>query len=153
LVSAVLPSENPALLVISQIKKLAVANEAYLSNIKVAVSGQTDSKTENAEISFDIKGQINSVLNLISEIKKVAPLIQVDSVKLSLDSDIAQATVQVRTYWAPYPTKMPALTEPTSGLSNSEQVLLVDLTDLELPDFDTNLVPTSPVENPNPFGE
>lgn len=152
LVTAALPGRNPALLVISQIKKLAVAKGIAITGLKVGASAETKSKAAAVEVSLDLVGPVVSVFDLINGIKKIAPISHIDKVELNLSGTDVQSSLQVKAYWAPFPTKLPALTQPISGLTKAEETLLETLADLTLPAFVT-LAPSGPVENPNPFGE
>jgi len=78
LVTAALPGRNPALLVISQIKKLAVANGVVLTGIKVGLSGEAKSRAAAVGVSMDMIGPVASVLDLVSGIKKIAPISRLD---------------------------------------------------------------------------
>jgi len=152
LVTAALPGRNPALLVISQIKKLAVANGVVLTGIKVGLSGEAKSRAAAVGVSMDMIGPVASVLDLVSGIKKIAPISRIDKVELNLTGMDTTSSLEVKSYWASFPTRLPALTEPVAGLTKAEENLLETLADLTLPALVT-LAPSSPVENPNPFGE
>lgn len=152
LVTVALPGKNPALSAISQIKNLAGANGVFISGFKIGIGAQAGAKATVTEIGFEAAGPVGSILSLVSGIKKMAPITHIDRVELNLTGDYTQSSLQVRSYWAPYPTKMPALTEPASDLTKAEVAIVETLLDLTLPAFVT-LVPDRPVDNPNPFGE
>jgi len=152
LAAVALPGENPLLLVVSQVKTIAAANGMVLTGLKVGLGQETPAQAGGVELSLNLSGSLPSIVNLVSQVKKIAPLTRVSSLDLSLVGPLTQATVGVRSYWAPFPTKMPAMTEPISDLNESEQKLLGELAVLTLPGF-VSLTPTAPVENLNQFGE
>lgn len=152
LAATALPGKNPALAAISQIKSLAAANGVALTGLKVSAGGEAKAKVSGVEISFDSAGPAGSILSLISEIKRIAPITHVAKVELNLTGTEVQATVRVTAYWAPFPTKLPALSESISALNEAEKKILENLAGLTQPGFVT-LTPSGPAENPNPFGE
>lgn len=151
-----LPERNPVLLSMYWIKYLGMDGLVKLSNIKVG-SGNTDQAGLNKiSISFNIEGQIADVLNGISQLKNVAPLIVVDKVDLQIvsvapiEGSSANASVGVSSFWSPFPDKIPSLTQPLRDITSEEKDILASLLSLARPPF-AQLLPQEPTETEDPF--
>ena len=147
-----LPEKNPVLLSLYWIKYLGKDGLVELSNIKVG-SGSTDQAGINKiSISFNLAGQIADVINGISQLKNVLPLIVVDKVDFQIEGPLANASVGVSSFWSPFPDKIPSLTQPLRDLTPEEKEILESLLSLTRPPF-AQLLPQEPTENEDPFRE
>lgn len=149
---ASIPEKNPALFALAQLKGLATAKEIFLANVKVGSGVSEITGISPVDISFDVEGNLSPILDFTGLIKTITPLTRVTGVEFSFTETKVLATISVKTYWSPYPTKIPSLVEPAAPLSAEEKEILLKISQLSLPSF-FNLLPSSPTEITNPFGE
>ena len=149
---ASIPEKNPALFALSQLKNLAQTKGIFLANIKVGLGANELTGISPVDISFDVEGNLSQVLDFTGSIKTITPLTRVTGVEFGFIEARVRATVSVKTYWAPYPIKIPSLVDPAAPLSADEKEILLKISQLSRPSF-INLLPSSPTEVPNPFGE
>lgn len=148
-----LPGENPALLVIYQLRSLASGRGLLVSNVTVGAEAK-DSLTGfmSVGISFDIAGTLDSVLGFANYLKGVSPNLSIEKIDLNFAGGAPQASINARSRWSAFPTKIPALIDPVSSLTSAEKDILSRVTGLLPPPF-VSLTATSPKENLNPFAE
>jgi hypothetical protein len=146
-----LPSQNSSLLALSQIRSLAGSYGLSLSNIKVSSGGGSGSNLNSAEIIFDAEGSLNSLVFLVASLNNIAPISKVTKANLAFLGDLTRATLSVRTFWSAFPTKIPAVLDPATSLTEPEKKLLQTISGYTMPAF-INLVPTNPMLRSNPFG-
>jgi Tfp pilus assembly protein PilO len=145
----VIPEKNPALTMITQLKNLAITNSIILTSFKIG--SQNDSGAVSfVDLNFDAEGAVSSLINFLSSLKNLAPLSAIDKAKLNQLGGIGAVNVSIRVYFAPYPTKLPSLTEAINDLTDEEKDLLDTLSGLTLPTF-TTLTPQEPSIRENPF--
>ena len=146
-----LPARNSALLAISQLKNRADEQGVLLDDLKVGIEIEDKvKKISRADIKFDIEGPLVSLLNFLVEIKKDAPLSSLRRVALSQSATGARFSISLSTFWSEFPTKLPAVNEPITGLSDKEREILELMAKLNRP----SLVEVSPVKifpPANPF--
>lgn len=147
-----LPGENPALLDLSALRESASTLGLLISNLKVGAGSKDASGFMKISISFDAAAPLEQIINFANLVKTSSPNIWIDEIDLSFVGDLSQASINMTSYWSPYPTKIPALTEPITSLNPSEKEILSKISSFSQPSF-INLSPESPRENPNPFGE
>lgn len=150
--AAYLPGENSALQVLSQLRANAQTYGILISNLKVNPGAKDPSGFMKTTISFDVQGDLSQIIDFINTTKISSPNTWIDSTELNFTADTLHATVSISSYWAPFPTKIPALTEPITSLDASEKEILLKISGYERPSFVT-LTPEAPRDNPNPFGE
>lgn len=144
-----IPEKNPALTMIAQLKNLAVVQGLTLTSFKVGSDSLT-SGVSSVEVTFGVDGTTTNVLSFIQALSTAAPISSIEKAKVNTVGGIASANVSLKVYFAEYPTKLPALTEPISTLSAEERTLLDTLSALTLPSF-TKLNPQEPGIRGNPF--
>jgi hypothetical protein len=147
-----LPGENPALLVLYQLRAGAVNSGLILSDLKVGSGIQDPNGFMRVSISFDVEGPLMQILDFISSSKVMAPNIWVERTDLEFSGDVVRASIDTKSFWVPFPTKMPPLTEPVTSLDASEKEVLTKISGFSKPSF-VSLTPGIPRENLNPFGE
>jgi hypothetical protein len=149
----VLPSENPSLLVISQIRKLATENSVTLDNVTLNARQIEGEEYPSVEINFKAKGAYSGVSKLIESLANYAPLMNLSQLKMSGIQNEIEAQVSVQSFWTPFPTKLPALSEQITGLSNEERSLMDKLTNFKKADvFEvSSLKPQETEEREDPF--
>lgn len=147
--SNAVPEKNPALAMVSQLKNLALIQGLTLTSFKIGSESQTPG-TSYVELTFGVDGTTPNVLGFMQSLTTVAPVSTVEKAKINTVGGIASANVSVRVYFAPFPTKLPALTEPLTQLNDEEKSLLDTLSSLSLPAF-VKLAPQEPGARANPF--
>lgn len=150
LVNLVLPEKNPVLFAMYQIKALGVDRQISLSNIKVSLLVTEGSGLHKIEIKFDLEGNMEEIINYIGALKSVAPLIIVDKVDFQIKELTASASVSIKSFWSPFPEKIPSLTQPISDITAEEKDILSSLFSLKTPPF-YELIPQELTERPDPF--
>lgn len=148
------PGENPALLVLYQLRASVANYGLILSNLKVNPEAKDASGFLKTSISFDILGPLQQVLDFVNSTKSISPNVWIEKTELNFagEGDILQASIYLKSYWSPFPTKIPALVEPITALDASEKEILSKISGFSLPPF-VSLTPGAPRENVNPFGE
>ena len=145
----VIPEKNPALTMITQLKNLALVNAVFLTSFKIG--SQNDSGAVSfVDLNFDAEGGVSSLVTFLSSLKGLAPLSAIDKAKLNQLGGTGAVNVSTRVYFAPYPQKLPSLTEAINDLTDEEKSLLDSLSSLTLPTF-TTLTPQEPSIRENPF--
>lgn len=133
--SVALPDKNPALIVLSQIKNLAVQNVVSVSNIKTSSSVSPNTNLSSADLSFDVVGPFPAIFSFLSGIHKIAPITIVDRVRMNETGQTATAAVTVSSFWSALPTQIPAVDQPVNTLTSDEQTILTSVSTLVPPQF------------------
>jgi Tfp pilus assembly protein PilO len=139
-----LPATNPSLTVSSQLKNLAFQNSVVITNLKSGSEVQDPSGLSRVNVSFDVIGGRTQIIGFIKSIEKIAPITMVDKIKLTESSAETRANVSVKSFWAPLPTKLPALTDQISDLTPDELNTLNEISKFIQPTFTE--VPASETE-------
>ena len=133
---AALPDSNPALLVLSQIQILAGTQGLVLSELKSGSPSVDPTGLSTVIISFNVTGSRAQVESFIGAISSFAPITIVDKIKLSESiPGVALANISVKSFWAAFPTKIPAVTQAITDLTPAEQQTLQGLGALTQPVF------------------
>jgi len=150
LLNNALPAKNSALVTISQVKKLANEEFLVMDSLKAGAEIKKSSYSQ-VNISFDIEGEILVVLNFLKKLQNIAPLTNLDKVKISQSiTSLAKASVTIKTYWAAYPVKLPPITEPLKDFTAEEKETIVKILSLNPPEF-VELIPQENSGRQNPF--
>ncbi len=154
LVNSALPSANPALAVIGQLKNIAITNTVILSGIKSTASTTDTSGLNNASVSFNVTGARTQVFSFLNDLAKIAPIITIGTIKITEEAGATVADIGVRSYWADLPKTIPSLTAPIEDLTPDEKKILSNVSNLIQPSFSqVQLSPSQADINPNPFGQ
>jgi len=144
-----IPAENSSLIILSQVKSEALANEVILSRIKVNMSGASENGLTKADVSFDIDGEVSKVISFLKALAKTSPLNKVNKLELNNYGGVYRASVTISTYYADFPKTVPEVTEPIKPLTEDELSLIHDLYLFKQPAFTTFVVDnTGGRENP-----
>lgn len=103
-------------------------------------------------VTFDLQGPLPQILDFVNLIKAISPNVWIDKTELNFVGENLQATINTTSYWSPFPTKIPPLTEPITALGSAEKEILSKVSSFSRPSF-VSLTPEVPRENLNPFGE
>lgn len=138
-----LPIENNSLTLLSQIRTIATELGLVIKNLDLVAQPASGPSLAQSTLNFDVDGTSVSIMKFIFELKKVAPVMSVDTLSMVASSGNAGASaiVSVRSPWAPIPTKLPALSEAIVSLSPQETELSSELASYRYP-FTTESVAT-----------
>ena len=144
------PEKNPALIVISQLKRFAGENAIFLEDLRIG--GERPSAGKSIlSVSFTLTGTFEQVLSFLKQVKTSAPLVYLNGLELSkLGDEGVSMDVKASFSWAAYPEKISSLEEPLVKLSQEELDTLSLLAKLEKSVFGS-LSPQSPSGRINPF--
>lgn len=132
--TAALPETNTALEITSQLKSIAAENSLNLQNFAVGTEVK-DGEVKHVDIAFDAQGQSGNIFNFITETNTLAPLNKVKRVKLTSGSGTSTANITISSYWAAFPTQIPAVSDPLQKITPDEETMLQNLSNLRQPKF------------------
>lgn len=144
------PEKNAALMIVSQIKNLSQSKLLGLSNLEIGSLVPDKNGLSKVQIQFDLEGDLLQSTSFIKDLGGVAPITNVEKIKVAGVSDVTKVSVGLNVYSAPFPTKLPSITEAESDLTQDEKDTLSKITSLIQPAF-SEVTPNSPQERPNPF--
>lgn len=124
-----LPQSNSSLFATAQLKSLASESTLTLENIKVGPEVKTEGNVSKADISFDMDGNVSSLLLFAQNIKTIAPLTRVQKFKIS-GGENSRANIYVSSYWSVLPTKIPNVADPIKTLSPEDESVLKQTAEL-----------------------
>ena len=148
--TSAVPNKNPALAVISQLKILASSRSVVLSNLQVGSKSGTEKGMSRVDIGFDVDGDFSSVLDFLQDTSKIAPISQIEKIEINQTVGVTRANTTLVSFWAPFPKKLPPLTEPAKDLSAEELSLISSLSELTPPVF-LEITPSTPSVRADPF--
>jgi hypothetical protein len=151
-VTEALPGSSPALTAISQLENIAAENNVTLTGIKTGAASADISEVVSISTTFQAIGTRDGILAFLKDVETFAPISQVDKVSLSENGGIISANISTKTYWAPFPSTIPTVTQPITDLSVSEKATLIKANALIQPVFST-LAPSEGGVNTAPFGQ
>lgn len=145
-----LPETNSSLAVISQIKILSGKVGLIVSEIKSGSPGTNPSGLSFVNISFKVMGQREQIESFITDISSIAPITIVDKIKISESSPgISTGNISIKSFWAPFPTKIPGVDKAIPDLTSQEQKTLQGLNELTQPIF--TVIPAGEGGRADPF--
>jgi len=149
-----LPPRSSSIYVVSQAKKKAADNLVIIQEITVS-EPKVQSELAQSTTSLSVEGYLGSILNFIDSLSNVAPLIKTDNIEFgggnNLNSKLIDMTVNLTSYYSPYPETIPALNQPINALTSSEEQVINDVSNLEVPGIPQELGPQSAVDRADPF--
>ena len=89
-VALALPSENPALIVISQVKNLAFERALFPQNLEVGAETQ-EAELMSVPISFDMEGDLTEVLDFVKSLTSISPLSTIDKLAIDHSAGVSHA--------------------------------------------------------------
>src|SRR5258706_1411433 len=131
-----LPSTNPALSVTSQIKILASSLGLLVSEVKAGSPTNDPLGFSSVTVSFNVIGPRPQIEIFLKGIGLFAPITNVDRIKISESTPgSALGSITVRSFFAPFPTKIPGTTDAITDLTPEEQTMLKSISTLTQPLF------------------
>jgi len=150
--SLAVPEANPSLIVVSQLRNLALGNGVIISAIKSTMGTADLTGLNQAIISFTVNGTREQAFKFLVSIDKIAPISLVDKIRLTEVGGALQADIGIKAFWADFPKTIPSVTTPISDLTPAEKETLTKILGLIQPNFKEVTAVQGEV-NPNPFGE
>lgn len=146
-----MPSGNPALAVIYQLKRLAAEAGVSLSGIKAGAEVIDTSGLKRVDISFEATGARPVIIAFLKSIESAAPISVIEKVKINETAGVARGEVSVKSFFADLPEKLPTLNSPTADLTSAERELLAKISSLKAPVF-VEVPPSESEGREDPFG-
>jgi len=144
-----IPSENPALIVISQLKNLAGEKGVGLSNIEAKQTAAVAS-IFHTEIEVTVEGEMGPLFDFLKGLGSISPLLSLDQVIIRQESGIAKVDALIFGNFAPLPTTLPSITSPLDELTAEEKDILAKISSYSQPVF-TEVTPSGPFERVDLF--
>lgn len=153
IVVGALPDKNPSLMTLSQLKLLSSQNSILVSDLKTSAATKDASGLSRVDITFDLQGSRPQIFSFVKSIGKIAPITHLAKFRLSESEGVAQANIVVSSYFAPLPTKLPAVNSQIQDLTTSDKTLITQVSQLTQPQFVEIPATGATGENTNPFGQ
>lgn len=131
-----LPDSNPSLSVVSQLKILAGGDGLVISEIKSGSPASNATGVSAVNVSFNVFGSRVQIESFINKISTIAPITIVDKIKINESAPGASVgNITVKSFWAPFPTQIPPVSQAIADLTSDEQQIMQDLSTLKQPVF------------------
>ncbi len=141
-----LPSQNPVLSAISELKSLSSARGLLLENIKVGGGSESDtSTTSRVEITFNIQGSFSGVTEYLKVLGKITPIIRIEKVQMDRVGADIRANTTISSYFSEFPKLIVENDKPIADLTEEEKTILASLSSLNAPQTEDFSLPLSPI--------
>lgn len=148
------PKNNPAILVISQIRLLATQNAVVVEDIRSSSMEGGTGGLSYTMTSFNVIGPREGVISFIEKMGEIVPLTFVEKVDLSESLGVSEANVYAKTYYAPLPETIPTITQAVSDLTQTDKEILSQVSNFtRLVDIEEDSMSAPSAFNTNPFGD
>ena len=144
-----IPAENPALIVISQLKNLAGEKGVGVSNIEAKETAAFAS-IFHADIEVTVDGEIGPLFDFLKGLGSISPLLTLDQVIIRQESGITKVQALIFGNFAPLPTTLPSITSPLDELTAEEKDILAKISSYSQPVF-SEVTPSGPFERVDLF--
>lgn len=129
---AVFPSDKPIVQLLSSLAQLAAKHNLSFGGVSLSPGSLTDEKKEDSladlTFGFEVGGELNSILKFLQELERVAPLMKIDKVGLTIKTlPIIAAKINVSAFYQPAPKSLGTISQPVKLLSRSEEAILSQL--------------------------
>jgi len=147
-----LPETNPSLVIISQLKSLALEKGVNVVSIEQAapIVGVEGQEVTYLMVQFNINGEIIPILEYLKALKTSVPLITLGDVQIVSEIGLNRAKVGLVGNFSALPATLPALTSPLNELTAEEKDILAKLSSYKLPVF-SEVPPSGPYERADLF--
>ena len=146
-----IPPDNPALTIISEMKKLAADKDITLGGVEAKeTSGDETTSVSNVEIDFTLDGQAGAIFDYLKTLKGLSPLLTIHEVKISKETTNTHAQVAIAGYFAPFPEVLPSISSPLNELTAEEKDILARISSFTQPTF-TEISPSGPYQRSDLF--
>lgn len=129
---AVFPSDKPIVQLLSSLAQLAAKHSLSFGGVSLSPGSLTDEKKEDSladlTFGFEVGGELNSILKFLQELERVAPLMKIDKVGLTIRTlSMIAAKINVSAFYQPAPKSLGKISQPVKLLSRSEEAILSQL--------------------------
>lgn len=129
---AVFPSDKPIVQLLSSLAQLAAKHNLSFGGVSLSPGSLTDEKKEDSladlTFGFEVGGELNSILKFLQELERVAPLMKIDKVGLTIKTlSMIAAKINVSAFYQPAPKSLGKISQPVKLLSRSEEAILSQL--------------------------
>lgn len=145
-----LPEKDPSLLMLGQVKSILEKHNLEIKGIRTRRAAKLGKEIAVGQVSFNVSGELENVLEFLKEIKTFAPISTLEGVSIIIEGSQVSVNTTLFIFWSGFPTEIPAITTPINELSTEEKALLEKVTRLTKPEFN-NLNPTEPSNRQDPF--
>ncbi|QQG47261.1 MAG: hypothetical protein HY044_04000 [Candidatus Woesebacteria bacterium] len=135
IVTLALPADNPMVYVVSQIKRYSQDLNLKVTNIRTTDIGTKSRDLLKSTVELNVTGPYQGTISLLEKVRRSFPLTIVDKVTIDPLATEFRATIDISSYWASFPEKIPALTETITALSSSESATLSQISSFDKPQF------------------
>lgn len=154
--SVALPPDNPSVLVTSTLKEVSAEWNVSVSRFTISsvqIPGlEGVEPISNYEINFEAQAEDYQAINsFVSDLSAVRPLLSLESVTTEQTNlGGVEARIRLNAYSSPFPSELPALDTPLSGLSPAEEetLSLLETYSAAAVSDQTPTVEVTPRENP-----
>lgn len=146
-----IPGTNSAPAVLSQLKSLSSENSVILADIKIGAEAKGKNDLSQVKMQFDLDGAFPQIISFLNSLSESLPLIQAESVDISLSASGVRATVTLVHLFKPFPEKLPPLTEPIKDITATEREILIKLVEFRQPPFVEVVPQAEPITREDPF--
>jgi len=136
---AVFPSDKPIIQLLSSLTQLAAKHDLTFGGVSLSPGSLTDEKKEDSladlTFGFEVSGELKSILKFLQELERVAPLMKIDKVGLTIttkplsgdNNTMIAAKINVSAFYQPAPKSLGSIGQPVKLLSRSEEAILSQL--------------------------
>ncbi len=136
---AVFPSDKPIIQLLSSLTQLAAKHDLSFGGVSLSPGSLTDEKKEDSladlTFGFEVSGELKSILKFLQELERVAPLMKIDKVGLTIttkplsgdNNTMIAAKINVSAFYQPAPKSLGSISQPVKLLSRSEEAILSQL--------------------------
>ncbi len=154
--SLALPSDNPTFVLSNQIKRYSSDTGVTVESIQIGQEVVDSKGISHADVSIDATGNPVNILSFADKLKNASPLTLGNNIVITQKGGETRVTIAISVYWAAFPEKLPAITEPISELSANEKDIISKIAALQPPPLSAPVSET-PASQPatlksNPFG-
>src|SRR3989344_5390898 len=144
------PSDNPALTIISQVKALASQKGIAITSFEAKQASSVEEDISKTEIELVLAGEMRSLLDFLQALKTISPLVTLDQTTLRQESGAARVDVLLLGNFASLPQTIPSLSSPFNELTAEEKDILAKISSYSQPQF-TEVLPSGPYERTDLF--
>jgi hypothetical protein len=149
-----IPDQNPSVLIVSQLKSIAGTYDIVLSNLTINALGLegTDGQVVTYDVAFEAAApDYESVSLFIDNLSKVTPLVNLSSLEITTATGAVSAEVKLIGFSSPFPSALPALDAPISGLTPEETDVLNTVGSFVHPNVIDQVAPQEFTPREDPF--
>lgn len=124
-IATVLPAENSVLLISSQLRNTAILNKVTLKNLSTnSIPDLNDPLAGSTQVGVIVEGDTPSVLQFLANLTTLAPLVEINTVNFITNPTTTIAQLSLASFWSPFPSQLPSITEPVVALTPEETELM-----------------------------